>query len=104
MLCVEAALAAIGALAPCAKRLFAVWQGREHTKVLLQLFKQQGDQQLLQQRQQAELYMLHPEQHLALLELFQQNKHELKEQYQFQTNRLMQHLSQTNRLCHAAAA
>ena len=82
----------------------AVWQGREHTKVLLQLFKQQGDQQLLQQRQQAELYMLHPEQHLALLELFQQNKHELKEQYQFQTNRLMQHLSQTNRLCHAAAA
>ena len=48
--------------------------------------------------------MMYPEQHLTLQELFQQNKHELKEQNQFQANRLMQHLSQTNRLCHAAAA
>ena len=43
---VKAALAAIEALAPCAKRLFAVRQGEKHAKALLQLFKQQGDQQL----------------------------------------------------------
>ena len=76
-----------------AERLLAMGQGQRPTDAMGQLYQQQVDQQLQQQRQQAELFTaVRPEQQPALLALFRQQGQELMQQQQYQTQRLEQPL------------
>ena len=81
--------------APCtlrrlAGRLLAMGQRQRPTDAMVQLFQQQMDQQLQQQRQQAELFTLRPEQQPALQPFLYQQREELMQQQQYQTQQLQQ--------------